>query len=179
MPAALLIIDVQQALSVGKYAMFEVDRVIERINDVSRRARAADSLVIVVQHESERGQGMEYATEEWKLAPALEVDASDIFIRKRASDAFHETALHEALQIRGIDTLVVCGMQSDFCVDSTVRRALGLGYPVVLVSDAHTTMDNGVLTATQIVAHHNQTLSNLDSYGVLVTLQPSSTVQVH
>jgi nicotinamidase-related amidase len=87
--------------------------------------------------------------------------------------------LHEALQIRGIDTLVVCGMQSDFCVDSTVRRALGLGYPVVLVSDAHTTMDNGVLTATQIVAHHNQTLSNLDSYGVLVTLQPSSTVQVH
>jgi len=64
---------------------------------------------------------------------------------------------------------VICGLQSEFCVDSTTRRALALGYPVTLVSDGHSTLDNGVLTAAQISAHHNQTLATLDSYGPRVT----------
>jgi len=50
-------------------------------------------------------------------------------------------------------------------VDTTVRRALGLGYGVVLVADAHSTVDNGVLSAAQIIAHHNATLSNITSFG--------------
>jgi nicotinamidase-related amidase len=45
------------------------------------------------------------------------------------------------------------------------RRALALGYEVVLVADAHSTVDNGVLSAAQIIAHHNTTLSNITSFG--------------
>ena len=44
-----------------------------------------------------------------------------------------------------------------------------LGYPVVLVSDAHSTLDNGVLTAAQIAAHHTTTLAHLESFGPRVT----------
>ena len=43
-------------------------------------------------------------------------------------------------------------------MDCTVRRALALGYLVVLVSVAHSTVDNGVLSAAEISAHHNTTL---------------------
>ena len=50
-------------------------------------------------------------------------------------------------------------------MDSTVRGALARGYPVVLLADAHSTMDNGVLSAAQISAHHNATLANVDSFG--------------
>jgi len=56
--------------------------------------------------------------------------------------------------------LIICGLQTDFCVDTTVRRAFTLGYHVTLVADAHSTLDNGVLTAAQIIAHHNATLGN-------------------
>jgi hypothetical protein len=70
----------------------------------------------------------------------------------------------------GIEKLIVCGVQSDFCVDSTVRRALALGYPIVLLADAHSTIDNSVFSAARISEHHNQTLANLGSYGPRVTL---------
>jgi len=60
-------------------------------------------------------------------------------------------------------------LQSEFCVDSTVRGALAHGYPVTLVSDGHSTLDNGALRAAQISAHHNATLVNLGSYGPKVT----------
>ena len=42
---------------------------------------------------------------------------------------------------------------------------MALGYPVVLVSDGHSTVDNGVLSAAQISAHHNKTLASIESFG--------------
>jgi nicotinamidase-related amidase len=89
----------------------------------------------------------------------------DLRVRKTTPDSFNLTELHALLQARGITHLVICGLQSDFCVDSTVRRALALGYEVILAADAHSTVDNGVLSAAQIIAHHNTTLSNITSFG--------------
>ena len=160
MPNALLIIDVQQILCSGKNPAHDVDGVINRINLVSRKARAAGTLVVIIQHET-KGGDMDHGTDSWTLAPALEVHPGDVFLRKTASDSFHGTKLHELLVSRGITNLVICGLQSEFCVDTTTRRAMALGYPVVLVSDGHSTVDNGILSAPQISAHLIKTLSHL------------------
>ena len=176
MTTALLIIDVQQALCSGKYKAFDAERVVERINLVSRKARAAHAPVVVIQHESQDGP-LDHGTDGWKLADGLDVQSTDIFVRKKATDSFHNTELHSILQARGVTKLVICGLQSEFCVDTTTRRSLALGYPVTLVSDAHSTMDNAVLSASQISAHHNETLANISSFGPRVTTTP--TAQVH
>lgn len=173
MTSALLIIDVQTLLCVGQWAVHDAEAVVQNINAVSERARAAGLPVVVVQHEEAEGP-MLYDAPGWQLAPALQVSATDLRLRKTGSDAFHQTDLHALLQARGVDHLIVCGMQTDFCVDSTVRRALALGYSVTLVSDAHSTLDNGVICAAQIIAHHNLTLSQLGSYGPRVTLVPAA-----
>ena len=177
MPTALLIIDVQQVLCSGKYAAYDVEGVIERINLVSRKVRAAGGPVIVIQHET-RGGVMDYGSAGWKLSPGLETQEEDILLRKTATDSFHRTELHDMLQAHGVTDLVICGLQSDFCVDTTTRRALALGYPVVLVSDGHSTVDNRVLTAAQISAHHNETLANIESFGPRVRTVPASEVRI-
>ena len=166
---ALLIIDVQQGLCSGDNAAFAVDDVIQRINSVSRKARAAGAPVVVIQHET-RGGDMDHETAGWKLPAALHVEGSDVLMRKTVSDAFLRTELHDILQSRGISRLVICGLHSEFCIDSTTRRAMALGYPVTLVSDGHSTVDNGVLTAAQITAHHNKALSSMESFGPQTTL---------
>ena len=177
MPAAMLIIDVQQVLCVGEQAAYDVERVIDRINFVLHKARAAGALVVVIQHETQGGE-MDYGTENWKLAPRLETRAGDVHLRKKATDSFHRTELHELLQSRGITSLVICGLQSEFCVDTTTRRAMALGYPVVLVSDGHSTVDNGVLSAAQISAHHNKTLSSIESFGPRTRSVPAHEVHI-
>lgn len=175
MSTALLIIDVQQALCSGEYAAFESERVIERINHVSGKARKAGAPVVVIQHESPSGP-LEYGTRGWQLAAGLDTQSSDIFLRKKATDSFHNTELHKLLQARGITQLAICGLQSEFCVDTTTRRALALGYPVLLIADGHSTMDNGVLSAAQISAHHNATLSNITSFGPRARAIPANKV---
>jgi nicotinamidase-related amidase len=175
--AALLVIDVQHALCGGEYACFEADRVIERINSVARRVRESGGLVILIQHESESGP-LAHGSEGWQLAGSLATAPSDIRMRKTATDSFHKTALHATLQEREIDRLIICGLQSDFCVDTTTRRALALGYPVTLVADGHSTMDNSTLKAAQITAHHNETLCNITSFGPRATAIPAGEISL-
>lgn len=164
MATALLVVDVQQALCSGDHAVCDVERVVDRINLVVRHVREEGGLVIIVQHESNSGP-LIHGSEGWKVAAGLDTSPADIVIAKSGSDAFHNTELQRLLRSRGIAQLIVCGLQSEFCVDTTVRRALALGYPVTLVADGHSTLANGTLTAAQISAHHNETLANLSSFG--------------
>lgn len=176
MTTALLVIDVQKALCSGDGAAFESQRVIERINQVSAKARVAGAPVILIQHESPGGP-LAHGTEGWKLADGLDARPADVYLRKKATDSFHNTELHALLQRHAVKKLVICGLQSDFCVDTTTRRALALGYPVTLVSDGHSTVDNGILTAAQISAHHTATLANIMSFGPRVTPQLASDIR--
>jgi len=172
MSTALLIIDVQCALCTGPEAAFDIGRVIARINALATIARRSRLPVILIQHEEKEG-ALQYDTAGWKLAPTLVTDPGDLRMRKTTPDSFHHTDLQRRLEERQVDHLVICGLQSDYCVDTTVRRALAHGYHVTLVADAHSTIDNGVLTAAQITAHHNQTLQHLHSFGLRMMVVPT------
>lgn len=172
----MLVIDVQQGLCEGGAAAFDFAGTLQRINLVTRKARAAGCPVIFVQHESGPGY-LEHGSDAWQLATGLDVQAMDLSQRKTTPDSFHRTELQAMLESRGVIQLVVCGMHSEFCVDTTVRRALALGYSVVLVADGHTSAGHAALSAQQIIAHENATLTQISSFGPRVTATPSAHLQ--
>ena len=176
MTTALLVIDLQRAMCSGEYAMADIDAVTDRINTLAEQARAAGAPVVLIQHEEAEGP-LQADAEGWQLSERLAARPADVRVRKTTPDSFHGTELQRLLEQRGVNRLVLCGLQSDFCVDSTARRALALGYPVVLAADAHATMDNGVLSAAQIVAHHNATLANMSSFGPRVEVKPAAEIR--
>jgi nicotinamidase-related amidase len=177
MTTALLIIDVQHGLCTGRWAAFDIEQVIARINTLSDQARAAKLPVVLVQHEEDEGP-LVHGSEGWQLDARLTLAPGDLRVRKRTPNSFHGTTLHTQLQERGVKRLVVCGLQSEFCVDTTVRQALPLGYHVVLVSDGHSTLDSEKLSAEQITAHHNQTLQYMTSFGPTMAVQPARAVEL-
>lgn len=164
MNTAILVIDVQQGLCEGEGAAYDCDGTISRINVVTRKGRRVGALVVFVQHESKSGY-LEYGSGAWQLANGLEVESTDTKIRKTTPDAFLCTELEALLRSNSVKNLIVCGMHSEFCVDTTTRRALALGFPVVLVSDGHTSAGNAAISAQQVIAHHNATLTNISSFG--------------
>jgi nicotinamidase-related amidase len=166
---AVLVVDVQQGLCEGPGAAHDCAGTIDRINAVTARARRAGCPVLFVQHESGPGY-LERGSPAWQLADGLVVEPQDQRIRKTTPDAFHKTDLHERLQRAAVDRLVVCGMHTEFCVDTTVRRALALDYPVLLVADGHTSAGNATLAPQQVIDHHNATLAGISSFGPRATL---------
>lgn len=160
---ALLVIDVQNALCHGKGATYNALGVIDNINLVASRARQAGVPVIYIQHDTE-SEALRYQTEGWQLPKELENSDTDIYVRKQTSDSFKETDLKDNLDRLDIQELIICGMQTEFCVDSTLRCALSLGYTVTVIADGHTTVDNDIIPASTISKHHNCTWENITSY---------------
>jgi len=173
---ALIVIDMQQGLCEGPEAAYETDALIARINILTAGARAADVSVIFVQHEDNDGF-LTHGSREWQLPAALQALPADGYVRKTTPDSFLRTELQERLETQGVNRLVLCGMHTEFCVDTTTRRALALGYPVTLVADGHTSAGNAVLSAPQVIAHHNATLTNISSFGPRVSAVPASEIR--
>ena len=177
MNTAVLVIDVQQGLCEGPGAAFDCAGTIRRINIVTRHAREVGAPVIFIQHESEGGY-LRHGTEAWQLAKDLEAESTDQFVRKTTPDSFLRTDLESLLEKQQVERLVICGMHTEFCVDTTTRKALALGFSVTLVSDAHTSAGNNTLSPQQVIAHHNTTLTNISSFGPRVKAVPSSEVKI-
>ncbi|PVZ57317.1 cysteine hydrolase [Pseudomonas sp. B1(2018)] len=177
MTTALLIIDVQQALCSGEYECFEIGRVIDNINDLSARARKAAVPVVLIQHE-EAGSPLAHETAGWQLAEGLQTLPTDHRVRKTTPDSFYKTNLQKLLPVQEFDHLVICGLQTDYCINTTVRQALTLGYDVVLASDAHSTVDNGNQTAEDIIAEHNKDLKRLTGSVARIDVIPAKDIQL-
>jgi nicotinamidase-related amidase len=172
---AVLVIDMQQGLCEGEGRAWASDEVIARINHVTHRLREGGVPIVFIQHESTTGY-LEHGSHEWQLADGLQVQPGDLRVRKKTPDAFLNTDLEALLKARGVDEVIVCGMHTEFCIDTTTRRALALGYPVTLVADAHTSAGNAVLSAPQVIAHHNATLTNISSFGPRVRAVASADI---
>jgi nicotinamidase-related amidase len=171
MKQALLVIDVQRGLFDAAPRPFEADLVVGRINALTARARDAGVPVFLIQHEN--AADLQHGSGNWELERSLTVDAGDIKIRKTTPDSFLGTKLQDLLTQRGVEQVVVCGYACEFCVDTTVRRAAALGYPVILAADAHTTHDKPHASGAQIRAHHNATLADIASFGPVIEARPA------
>ncbi|WP_163831093.1 cysteine hydrolase family protein [Spartinivicinus ruber] len=167
MKSALLVIDVQRVLFESNPPPFAVDSVISNINLLAEQARSLGVPVIFIQHEQEDSI-ITYGSEGWQLQSDLVVHDTDVLVRKTTPDSFLRTELDSILKSYSITDLVICGYATEFCVDTTVRRAAALGYSIQLVADAHTTHDKEHATAEKIRLHHNKTLSNIKSFGVSI-----------
>lgn len=158
---ALLVIDVQVAMIDDETPPYRRDEVLGNIRAVIDKARAARTPVIYVQHEHATYEPMKRDSPGWQIHPAIAPVPGERIIHKKASDSFYGTPLRSELDALGITDLVVTGMQTEQCVDTTCRRAISLDYDVTLVADGHTTWDTDDLSAEQLIAHTNALLANL------------------
>ena len=70
------------------------------------------------------------------IVAALYPAAGEPVIDKPGKGAFYQTDLESMLKNRGIETLLVCGVTTEVCVNTTVREANDRGYRCVVVADA-------------------------------------------
>jgi nicotinamidase-related amidase len=158
---ALLVIDVQIGIiDDPMYPIYEASGLLAKIRSLIDKAHATNTPVIYIQHTEGDEEVLGEGQPGWFIHPDITPKTKDRVVMKSTPDAFHKTGLLKVLTELEIETLVVCGVQTEFCVDTTCRRAFSMGYKTILVKDAHSTADSASLLAPQIITHHNQVLSN-------------------
>ncbi|MFP3870369.1 MAG: isochorismatase family protein [Syntrophobacteria bacterium] len=92
-----------------------------------------------------------YGSPEWQLFEELGAEGEAIVDKNRYS-AFHDTGLDETLRNSGVEELIICGVLTNCCCETTAREAFVRDYRVFFVADA---------TATANEELHLASLKNL------------------
>jgi nicotinamidase-related amidase len=148
MTRALLVIDVQE--SFRKRPLWAAISNPDIASDVSRLVdgvRANGDFVIWVLH-AEPGSGTTFdpASGHVRLIEPLQPKGEEPVLTKSSHNAFTTTNLQQLLTQRGITEVIVCGIRTEQCAETTARLAFDLGYQVTFVTEA---------TATNPVAHRD------------------------
>ena len=160
MKQALVIIDVQRGMfSVPEMQPFDGEATVQRISQLLDQARSVSLPIFFIQHDGGAGDILAADSAGFPFHEALTPAAGESVTVKSHCNAFQGTDLEAHLRASGAERLTVAGMQSNYCVDTFVRAAVERGFKIRLVADGHTTFDTPVLSAAQIIAHHNHILS--------------------
>jgi nicotinamidase-related amidase len=161
---ALLVVDVQVAPFVRKQydgkELLNSEQLIVNIINLIEKARASNTTIIYMQYTESGDTFMGRGSPLWDIHPDIKPNADDIVIIKYHSDSFYNTTLHEQLIDLNVNNLVIVGIQTEFCIDTTCRAAFSLGYKSILVRDGHSTFDTDIVSASQIIEHHNGLLGS-------------------
>ncbi len=159
MAKALLVLDVLNGIFELPVDLHDPEGFLSRTERLLASARRAGIPVVHVQHAGPTGSPIEKGTRGGQIHPRVAPAPGEIVVEKHEPDAFHGSTLSSVLDELGARELLVCGFASEACIDTTVRSAYGRGYAVTLVADCHTTTANAILSAAQIIDHHNVVLS--------------------
>lgn len=157
---ALLVIDVQNSFRKAPYwREDDLPGFIERVNALIAGARAQGMPVIQIFHNQADGGPFDPAS---GLVTTLEgVDiAPDAVINKTRHSAFVGTPLELELRRRGITKLVISGIRTEQCCETTTRHGADLGYTVDYVTEATLTfpmtLPNGEAAAPDAIKAHTE-----------------------
>ena len=153
-PDALIVIDVQQAL-IDDHPYGE-QQLLHTLSVLLAECRAQSVPVIYVQHE-EDGE-LAHGSRGWQVAGAIAPKDGEPRIYKRFSSAFRQTELHALLQSMRAQNLILCGMQTEYCVDATCKVAFELGYNVTVPHGGTSTYDNGPFKAQDLIAFYEKAI---------------------
>ncbi|EST11013.1 cysteine hydrolase family protein [Sporolactobacillus laevolacticus] len=154
---ALIIIDLQIGVQSEATPLYNLANVIDGVNQRIRLFRERNNPVIFVQHNDAE---LVLNSPSWQLFPELDCKDTDIYINKTHANSFYKTNLKNQLMKLNINKLEICGAQTEYCVDTTIRMAHGLGYQLFMKKGLTTTLNNDLLGAKIIIEHHENIWNN-------------------
>ncbi|MBU3092886.1 cysteine hydrolase [Clostridium sp. CM028] len=155
---ALLVVDVQNALVLAK--PFAVEEVISNIKKLIKTCREKNVEVIYIQHTDKIGGELEPNSEGWKIYGEISPAINETVISKTFNSAFKETILKDYLDNKGINKLIMTGMQTEYCFDTTCKVAFEYGFKLIIPEKTNTTFNNGNILAKDLYEHYNFNIFN-------------------
>ncbi|MDP5277181.1 isochorismatase family protein [Chengkuizengella axinellae] len=178
---ALIIIDAQQELIEGNLeesSVFNKENLIKNINLVIEKA-VKDNIQILFIRDTDVCEGK---GEGFQIHQNIHIPTHATIFDKKATNAFHRTELKSYLESKEIEHIVIMGCKTEYCIDTAVRAATVNNLDVTLVSDGHSTTNTSVLSAEQIINHHNEILHghyNVDHFSIVRSAKDDLFVPTH
>lgn len=150
----LLVVDTQKAITNSK--LYRFDLLETRIKELINTARNNEIEVIFVRHDDGAGYELTKGNEGFEIYEGFLPADNETVFDKYANSSFKDTGLLEYLREKEEDTIIVVGLQTDYCIDATVKAGFEHGFRMIVPANTNSTFDNKYMTAEQTYCYYNE-----------------------
>jgi nicotinamidase-related amidase len=151
---ALLVIDAQELITSEKlYAYYKF---IENVRIIIAEARKNGVEVVYVRHDGGEGNPLSKGNDGFEVYSDFAPETGERIFDKYVNSPFRDSGLLEYLRKKAVKRLIVTGLQTDYCIDATVKCGFEHGFEMIVPEYCNSTFDNEFMTAEQIYRYYNE-----------------------
>lgn len=150
----LLVIDAQQLITTDR--LFCFDRFVSNVKHLISTARKNNIEVVFVRHDDGEGKPLTKGTEGFEIFDDFSPEEKEMIFDKTVNSPFRDSGLLEYLREKNIRTIIVTGLQTDYCIDATVKCGFEHGFQVIVPEYSNSTFDNDFMSAENSYRYYNE-----------------------
>ncbi len=148
----LIVIDMQKALMVDE--LYNLNGLMENVSRLIEAARENQVEVVYVQHDAGSGTGFSVGDEAFEIADEVAPREGERKFVKQINSCFGSRDFTAYLEEAKENALMIIGLQTNFCIDATVKSAFERGYRVIVPEGANSTFDNPYMNGETTCAYY-------------------------
>lgn len=151
----LLVVDTQKGITDDRLHCF--DLLEKNIKTLIEEARKNGVEVVYVRHDDGAGSGFSYGDDDFEIYEGFAPAPGEKIFDKKVNNAFNsDTGLDDYLMTKGVEKVIVTGLQTDFCIDATIKGGFDLGFKMTVPAYCNSTRSNPYADAQTMYKFYNE-----------------------
>ncbi len=147
----LLVVDTQDMIVTRE--LYQYEMFVENVKQLIAYARKSEVEVVYVRHDD--GFELTKGVDGFEIFRDFAPVEKDKIFDKHVNSAFKETGLVEYLRSKGESKVMIVGLQTEYCIDATIKCGFEHGFEIIVPAYCNSTVDNELLTAEQSYNYYN------------------------
>lgn len=154
----LLVVDTQNAITNSELYQFEL--FVSNVKKLIQKARQNGIEVLFVRHDDGVGSELTKGNDGFEIYEGFSPADKELIFDKKVNSSFKDTGLLEYLKQKEETEIIVVGLQTDYCIDATVKAGFEHGFKMIVPANANSTFCNRYMSAEQIYNYYNDFMWN-------------------
>ncbi len=150
----LFVVDMQKGLATDE--LYSYDMLIKNATKLIEVARKNKVEVIYFQHDDGEGSGLSQGDVDFEIVDLIKPRKNETIFIKTKRSCFSNKSFEEYLEDNNESDLMIVGLQTEFCIDATVKSAYEKGYSVFLPHEGNSTFDNDFISGEKTYKFYNE-----------------------
>ena len=150
----LLVVDTQKLIT--NENLYQFDTFVAHEQELIKKAREKGIEVIYVRHDDGPNEELTKGKDGFEIYEGFQPMPGEKIFDKNVNSAFRGTGLLEYLQDKNEKEVIVTGLQTDYCIDATIKCGFEHGFKIIVPATTNTTVKNAFMSAEQSYRYHNE-----------------------
>ncbi|WP_105176750.1 MULTISPECIES: cysteine hydrolase family protein [Clostridium] len=154
----LLVVDTQKLIT--NENLYKFNKFVSNVEKIIATARQNNIEIIYVRHDDGAENELTKGTEGFEIYEKFIPYKEEKIFDKKVNSAFKDTGLLEYLISKGEKDIIIVGLQTDYCIDATIKCGFEHGFHMIIPAYSNTTVENKFMSAEQTYRYYNEFIWN-------------------